>query len=86
MTANDTDGWWPCPCCDGDGGSNSGPLPDHAALVAAATEMAQRTYVDEEGLTATVPYDRLYVLRKALWGSDDNIIAALDALDMEEQG
>jgi len=45
-----------------------------------ATQISRRTYVDE-GVVAHVPYATLYALRQALFGSDDEIVAALDRLE-----
>jgi hypothetical protein len=49
----------------------------------AARDISRRTYVDD-GVVAHVPFDELYALRQALYGSDEEIIAALDALDGSE--
>jgi hypothetical protein len=51
-----------------------------AKIAEVATDISRRTYVDE-GVVAHVPYDTLYALRQALFGSDDEIVAALDRLE-----
>jgi len=25
--------WYPCPCCHGNGGTTSGPMPDHKSII-----------------------------------------------------
>lgn len=40
-------GWYPCPCCDGEGGSHSAPLPDHKAEILRAYDLGLLlAYVD----------------------------------------
>lgn len=70
--------------------------PDHADLVIwlldrierleavaeAALPLTRRTYVD--GVVAHVPYDDLYRLRLAVFGSDEAILAALSDPDRHE--
>ena len=45
-----------------------------------ATDISRRTYVDD-GVVAHVPFYKLYALRQALFGSDEEIVAALDRLE-----
>jgi hypothetical protein len=51
MTTEQGDGWWPCPCCNGEGGSNGGPLPPHAA------EIARLRKIEEAAREALASYD-----------------------------
>jgi len=57
------DGWWLCPCCDGDGGSNSGPLPDHEAELARLRANIE-TIIEETNNAADVRDAELARLRK----------------------
>lgn len=47
-----------------------------------AIDISRRTYVDE-GVVAHVPFATLYALRQALYGSDDEIIEALEKLERQ---
>ena len=70
------DGWWPCPCCDGSGGSNSGPLPDHAALVAAARGAANLIHLAYESPDTLVEaIDRAEAALRAALDGDENRVA-----------
>jgi hypothetical protein len=45
-----------------------------------ATDISRRTYVDD-GVVAHVPFYKLYALRQALFGSDEEIVAALERME-----